>query len=93
MVVYTTYSAPDAHIVAGRLQHEGVPTMVHQEPAGSAIGIHIGPLGEVKVLVHSPDYARALEILEAEVDATLLETNDPITYLFEDEDEDEDGDE
>ena len=88
MVVYVASSDPEAHIVAGRLQSEGIPTWVHQEPVGSAYGITVGPLGEVRVLVRSDDYERALAILEQDPDTdTLLpdaddmsEDDNPIPY-------------
>lgn len=77
MVVYVAGSDPEAHIVAGRLQSEGIQSWVHQEPVGSAYGITVGPLGEVRVLVRSDDYQRALAILEQDPDAdTLLPDTD-----------------
>ena len=68
MVAYVAYSEPEAYIVAGRLKSEGIDTFVHQEPVGSAYGIHIGKLGEVKVLVRPEDYDRALTILDEDED-------------------------
>ena len=64
MVVYVASSEPEAYIVAGRLQSEGIPAFVHQEPVGRAYGFSVGPLGEVKVLVNPEDYDQALVILE-----------------------------
>ncbi len=66
MVVYVAYSEPEAYIVAGRLENEGIHALVHQEPVGRAYGITIGPLGEVKVLVNPDDYDRALTILDVD---------------------------
>ena len=77
MVVYVAGSDPEAHNVAGRLQSEGVPTWVHQEPVGSAYGITVGPLGEGRVLVRSDDYERALAILEQDdSDFLLIDSDD-----------------
>jgi hypothetical protein len=59
MVVYVAGSEPEAYVVAGRLESEGIPAFVHQEPVGRAYGLTVGPLGEVKVLVHSDDYDQA----------------------------------
>jgi len=73
MVVYNTYNLPEAHIVAGRLDYEGVKSWVYQESLGSSMGIHIGPLGEVMVLVVPDDYDRAIAILE--VDAEVEDEN------------------
>src|SRR5688572_4879664 len=75
MVVYTTYNNAEAHIVAGRLQSEGVKAWVHQEPFGSAMGITVGQFGEVRVVVNAEDYDTALAILD-----------EPIDMLSEDDD-------
>jgi hypothetical protein len=64
MVVYIAHSEPEAYIVTGRLQTEGIPAFVHQEPVGKAYGFTVGPLGEVKVLVSPGDYDQALAILD-----------------------------
>jgi hypothetical protein len=56
MIVYITHNAPEAHVVAGRLETEGIPAMVYYEAGAGALGIHIGSLGEVKVLVHPGNY-------------------------------------
>lgn len=71
-IVYVTNSDFDARVVAGLLETNGVPALVHQEPAGSAMGITIGLLGEVKVAVRPEDYERALDILDSTPDETLL---------------------
>lgn len=75
MVVYIANSEPEAYIVAGRLQSEGIPTFVHQEPVGKAYGLTIGALGEVKVLVSPSDFERAQEILDDDEDYESDDTN------------------
>ncbi|MFQ3568569.1 MAG: DUF2007 domain-containing protein [Aggregatilineales bacterium] len=90
-VVYTTYNNPEAHIVAGRLESEGIPAMVQNEPAGTAIGITVGPLGENKVVVHVEDYDRALAILYPDEPDVLADDNDKIIFDADDFGED-DGD-
>lgn len=84
MVVYIASSEPEAYIVAGRLQSEGIPTFVHQEPVGKAYGLTIGALGEVKVLVSPSDYERAQEILDDDED---YESDDTDLALEDDESE------
>lgn len=88
MVVYTTFNLPEAHIVAGRLQSEGIGALVHQEPAGSAIGITFGPLGEIRVLVEAHHYDAALAILEGD-DPDLL-PSDTDQIVFDDDSQDAD---
>jgi Putative prokaryotic signal transducing protein len=75
MVVYVAYNEPEAYIVAGRLQSEGIRAFVHQEPVGRAYGLSVGPLGEVKVLVHPDQYDQSLEIIE---DGELLSEDSDI---------------
>jgi Putative prokaryotic signal transducing protein len=88
MVVYSSYDVLDAHIVAGRLEVEGIKTLVNQQPGARALGITIGSLGEVTVLVSSGDYERSLAILESPEFDALPDTTDDISYHW-DEDEDE----
>jgi hypothetical protein len=64
MCVLTTYSLPEAHIVAGRLDYHDIPTIIQREAAGEALGIHIGALGEITVLVNPNDFERAMDILK-----------------------------
>jgi hypothetical protein len=85
MVVYTTYNAPEAHIVAGRLQSEGVKAWVHQEPFGSAMGITFGQLGEVRVVVNAEDYDTALAILNEPIDPLLSDEDDDLLEPPDDE--------
>lgn len=89
MVVYTTFNSPEAHIVAGRLESEGIPALVHQAPGASAIGIHIGSLGEVTVLVREDDYWKALAILEPDSPPLPPSSDDDIIYMEVDEEEDD----
>jgi hypothetical protein len=89
MVVYTTFNSPEAHIVAGRLKSEGIPALVHQAPGASAIGIHIGSLGEVTVLVREEDYWKAIEILEPDSPALLPDSDEDIIDIEFDEAEDD----
>jgi hypothetical protein len=87
MVAYTTYSLPEAHIVAGRLESEGIPAMVHQMPGANALGITVGVLGEITVLVQEQDYATAMAILEPNEPDELADSTDDVRYLgIEDDD-------
>lgn len=85
MVVYVASSEPEAYIVAGRLQSEGIKSLVHQEPAGRAYGFTVGPLGEVKVLVNPDDYERAQAILDEDAG----DDSDDMDIIPDDDDFDE----
>jgi Putative prokaryotic signal transducing protein len=68
VAAYTAHSEPEAIIVAGRLQNEGIETYVHREVVGgNPYGVYLDPLGEVTVLVHQKDFEQARLILEADV--------------------------
>ena len=70
--VYTTNSEPIAHLIAGKLENEGIQTMVRKESAGSAYGITVGLLGKVDVLVRSEDYERAVALIEVPDDEEVI---------------------
>ncbi|MBL8164978.1 MAG: DUF2007 domain-containing protein [Anaerolineae bacterium] len=85
IVIYSTHDYAEAHVIAGRLQVEGIRAMVHQQSGAAAFGITVGILGEITVLVHPKDEERALDILEpAEPDA-LPDTLDDIHYHVDDD--------
>jgi len=87
MVAYVTYDFHEAHIIAGRLQSEDIAAMVHQQPGANAMGIHIGRLGEIRVLVHPQDYDLALSILYPEEADALSDDVDQIIFGSEHDDE------
>jgi hypothetical protein len=62
-VVAVTQGLAQAAIIRGRLESEGIPAQVQQEPAGVALGLTVGLLGQAKVLVPEPLVEQALEIL------------------------------
>ncbi len=82
-IVYVANSSPEAHVIKGRLEANGIPSWTHQESIGAAYGFMVGPLAEVKVLVAERDYQRALDILNEDVD------EDDLSDEFLDEDDDE----
>ncbi len=84
MTVYITYNESEAHIVAGRLKYEGIQALVHRAIGGSAIGITIGSLGEVRVLVHPPDYDAAMAIIEPAAHDELPEQTGGVTFIWND---------
>lgn len=87
MVAYVTYNFHEAHIIAGRLQSEDVAAMVYQQAGANAMGIHIGSLGEIRVLVHPQDYDLALNILYPEESDALPDDVDQIIFGGENDDE------
>jgi hypothetical protein len=63
-VVAVANGLAQASIIQGRLVAEGIPARVNQEPAGVALGLTVGPLGQAEVLVPEPLAEQALRILE-----------------------------
>lgn len=80
MTAWVTYGPHEAQIVAGRLRSEGIQALVHQQAGASAMGIHIGQLGEVRVLVHPDDYENALTILNPEAPHSLPQDRSRIIF-------------
>ncbi|MBW7880259.1 MAG: DUF2007 domain-containing protein [Anaerolineae bacterium] len=80
--VYVTNSRPDAYIVAGRLEHEGIAALIHSEAGRDALGIHIGALGAIHVLVDATDATAAEAILYPDSgDVAFLDDGDVIRNL------------
>jgi len=73
MSVYVTNSVPDAYIVVGRLEVEGIRSWVQQEAAGAAFGVTVGQMGAVQVLVNPEDYEAAMSVLAVEYSDEELE--------------------
>ncbi len=93
MVVYIASSEPEAYIIVGRLETEGIKAFVHQEPAGRAYGLTIGTLGEITVLVSPEDYDQATAILDQDADDDTDMVPDDDADDDWDEEDDEDADE
>jgi hypothetical protein len=71
-VVYIAHSEPEASIVAGRLETQGIETFIHRETTGNlAYGVYLDPFGEVSILVHPDDYDRAAALLDEDVSSEL----------------------
>ncbi|MBZ0296788.1 MAG: DUF2007 domain-containing protein [Anaerolineae bacterium] len=88
MVVLTTYNIHEAHIIAGKLQSEDIPAMVHQQAGANAMGITVGAIGEINVLVRESDYETALAVIEPEYPDELSDNVDRTIFGdLEDDDE------
>ncbi len=73
-----THNTSEAHIVAGRLRSEGIPTQILTYAGGAALGITVGVFGEVRLLVPADEAERARAILESV--AELLADNAQVIY-------------
>lgn len=66
ITVYVASGQPEAQIIKGRLESEGIPVMLRYESAGLVYGLTIDGLGQVEVQVPSSLAQDAKEILAAE---------------------------
>ncbi len=63
--VLTTPNQAQAEILRGLLEAQGVSVWLLQEPAARAIGLQVGPLGEIQLLVPQSQAAQARAVVDA----------------------------
>jgi len=64
-VVYTANGKLNAEMIKIFLESSGIPALLVQESAGSALGLTIGALGEVDIMVPIEKKAEAMKLLDA----------------------------
>ena len=64
--VYVASGQPEAQIIKGRLESEGIPAILRYESAGIVYGLTIDGLGQVEVQVPLSLAQNAKEILQGE---------------------------
>jgi hypothetical protein len=79
MIAYLADNEADAHIVAGRLQSEGIESWVYHETFSRVTGIGVGAMAAPKVLVRPADYERAQAILNNDPEM-LVDDNSRIIF-------------
>ena len=62
--VYVAVGQPEAEIIKGRLENEGIPAVLRYESAGLIYGITVDGLGQVEVQVPSVLADKARQILK-----------------------------
>lgn len=65
ITVYVANGQPEAQIIRGRLESEGIPAMLRYESAGLVYGLTIDGLGQVEVQVPSFLARHAKDVLMA----------------------------
>ena len=70
VTIYRAMGQPEAEIIRGRLEVEGILAIFKYESIGSVYGLTVNGLGQVKVQVPSKYADRALEIISTEADET-----------------------
>ena len=64
VVVETTSGMMEAEILRGLLEAQGITVWLLQESAGRAIGLSVGPLGQVDLMVPADQAEEAKKILD-----------------------------
>jgi len=67
VTVYRACGQPEAEIVRGRLEIEGILALLKYESIGSVYGLTVDGLGQVEVQVPARFVSRAREIIESSV--------------------------
>jgi hypothetical protein len=63
VTVRIALSLPEAEIIRGRLEFEGIDSVLKYESAGRIIGVTVDGLGEIEIQVTEEQSKKALEIL------------------------------
>lgn len=79
VLIATAAGRLEAEILRGLLEAHGVPVWLLGESAGSAIGLGVGPLGEVDIRVPAEYEERAREILAQYYSDRLVDAGDSET--------------
>ncbi len=66
VTIYQAMGQPEAEIIKGRLEVEGILAIFKYESLGSVYGLTVNGLGQVKVQVPAKYARRALEIISTE---------------------------
>jgi hypothetical protein len=64
VVVTTAAGTMQAEILRGLLESRDIPVVLRRESAGAAVGLGIGPLGEVDVCVPEDSEDAARQVLD-----------------------------
>lgn len=64
ITVYVAVSQPEAEIVKGRLESEGIPAVLRYESAGIVYGLTVDGLGQVEVQVPASLAEEARQVLD-----------------------------
>jgi hypothetical protein len=66
VTIYTAMGQPEAEIIKGRLEVEGILAILKYESLGSVYGLTVNGLGQVKIQVPAKYADAALEIISTE---------------------------
>ena len=70
ITVYKAMGQPEAEIVKGRLEVEGIPAILKYESLGSVYGLTVDGLGQVEVQVPCAYVERAKDVVSSAEEST-----------------------
>ena len=73
VTIYQAMGQPEAEIIKGRLEVEGIPAIFKYESLGSVYGLTVDGLGQVKVQVPAKYAEKSLEIISVEAYETEID--------------------
>ena len=73
ITIYQAMGQPEAEIIKGRLEVEGILALLIYESIGTVYGLTVNGLGQVKVQVPAKYSDKALEIISAEAGETGMD--------------------
>ncbi len=77
IVVETISGMIEAEILRGLLEANGIKVWLLQESAGKAIGLSVGPLGQVDLMVPATQADRAKKVLDDYYAGRLVDHDEP----------------
>ena len=66
VTIHVANNLPEAEIIKGRLEFEGIPAILKYESAGRVIGVTVDGLGQIEIQVPLAQEKKATEILSRE---------------------------
>jgi hypothetical protein len=73
VTIYQAMGQPEAEIIRGRLEVEGILAIFKYESLGSVYGLTVNGLGQVKVQVPAKYADRALELISVDAGETEMD--------------------
>ena len=73
VTIYHAMGQPEAEIIRGRLEVEGILAIFKYESLGSVYGLTVNGLGQVKVQVPAKYADRALELISVDTGETEMD--------------------
>jgi len=73
VTIYQAMGQPEAEIIRGRLEVEGILAIFKYESLGSVYGLTVNGLGQVKVQVPAKYADRALELISVDTGETEMD--------------------